>query len=570
MNDDKTARRYPTALCVSIIVAITAVAFLPSLFNDFVEWDDPLYVTENESIRGFSPANVKTILTSAFVGTYCPLVMMTYAAEYHFFKLDPLGYHLINYLLHIAVTVLVFLFIYSLSGGPGVAFMAAVLFGVHPLHVESVAWVTELKDLLSAIFYILALSGYLAYLKRGKISDYVLCFLFMFLSLLSKPMAVTVPIIFILLDYFLGRKINIKSLFEKIPFFALALAFGVLNIYFQSLTGATKIDIDLSAKIYFLSKTILFYLSKTFMPVKLSAIYAYYSTVRPEHMAEIKYYAAGLGLLLAAIAFSMRYSKKVLFGSAFFIVTIAPVLKIITAGSAFAADRYMYLPSVGIFYILAVFFDWVARNKIAGLRIVRFAMIFFFFAAVTLFSFLTWNRCLIWKDTKTLFTDVLIKDPNIALGYNNIGLDFAKKDDFDNAIRYYKMALMVDPDYDLANKNIRIAYELKRQWVSKAIPPAAQAEKREDRAKEVILLNKLGIEQGKFKKLENAVFLFKEAIGLDPNYVESYNNLGIAYFRKGEHGLAEQYFRKALGIDPTHKEARVNLDYILSLEARGK
>jgi len=344
------------AFCVCAVVIITAIAFIPSLSNGFVDWDDPHYVTGNDAIRDLSLRNLGKIFTSSFIGCYCPLAISSYAVEYHFAGLNPFVYHLDNYLMHLMATALVFCFIYLLSRKTDIAFLSALLFGIHPLHVESVAWVAERKDLLCAIFYLLALITYLVYLKKKKAQYYYLVFLCMMLSLFSKPMAVTLPLIFMLLDYFNDRKIDKRSVLEKIPFFAVALIFGIGNLYFQAKFGATGLTEGLSFRVYFFLKAIVFYLGKIFAPLNLSAMYPYYH-VTPERFSEVKYYIMILLFLFAVVFLSRKYSKKVIFGSAFFIITILPVLKIVPAGEVFVADRYMYLPSIGIFFILAVFVD---------------------------------------------------------------------------------------------------------------------------------------------------------------------------------------------------------------------
>jgi len=462
-------RKYLILIYAFITVLLTAGAFLPSLSNGFVDWDDPEYVYENVSIRTLSPHNIGLFFTQAYVGSYCPLVMLSYAAEYHFFKLDPRAYHATNYCLHLLMTLLVFYFVYLVSRKAAVAFIAALLFGVHPLHVESVAWITERKDLLSSLFYIVSLISYMWYLRGKKLIFLAACFLACVLSLLSKPMAVTLPVIALLLDYYERRKLNIQAFAEKIPLFAAALIFGIVNMHFQTQAAATKLAADLGVKTYFLSKVLVFYLYKTLLPVKLSAMYVYHN-VNPSHLAEIKYYIAILAALVILMIWSKRRARTILFGGLFFFVTLLPVLKIIPAGDTFAADRYMYIPSIGLFYIFACIAYRIFALK-PQLPIIRSAAACLIGLWVLALSTLTLERCLVWKNTETLFKDVIKNHRTNPLPYNNLGIYYAEKGDLDSAIRYFKEALSVRPHFTMAEKNLEIAVQ------NKAFAEAAKAKR---------------------------------------------------------------------------------------------
>jgi len=537
---------------VAAVILVTGISLFPSLFNGFVDgWDDEIYVTQNDVIRELSLRNINRMFTSGFLGTYCPLVIMSYAVEYHFFELNPFIYHLTNYLLHLLITALVIYFIYLLSRDAGVAFIAGILFGVHPLHVESVAWITERKDLLCLVFYIPALIAYLKYLERKEIKYYFFCFLFTILALFSKPMAITIPVILILLDYFYGRRIDKSSILEKIPLFAACLIFGLATMFFQAQVKAIEMPPSLLAKTYFISKTIPFYLSKVFVPVNLSALYPYYF-IRPEQLAEIKYYVVMLILLSIFVIFSGRYSKKIIFGSAFFIITLLPVIQIIPAGNAFAADRYMYLPSLGIFYMIAVLVMKVLRSKVAESRIIKAAIISFLVLLMLLLSILTWKRCAVWKDTGTLFTDIVNKSPYSRKSHHNLAVFYERKGDLDRARIHFEKALIIAPRGGEQEDLMRVYKKIK------------ETRGRETRAG-AEFFNKAGVEQGKKGQMDAAISLFNRAVELEPDYAESYNNLGYAYYRKGDHERAVEYFRKAIEIDPNHERARDNLGNIQRL-----
>jgi len=546
---------------IFLVIIITAAALLPSLFNNFVNFDDPHYVVDNELIKKCSLSYIEKIFTRGFVGCYCPLVMLSYMTEYHFFGLNPFIYHLTNYLSHIAICLALFYFIYLLSKDPLTAFITALLFGVHPLHVESVAWVTERKDVLSTLFYLFALISYVKYIKEGKRNYYLWCLVATLLSLLSKPMAVTLPFILLLLDYFYGRKLNTGTVVEKIPPFILAIAFGLVSYHLQVITGGTDLKATLGVKAYFLAKAIPFYLAKIFMPIRLCGMYLYHD-IGSRHFTEIKWYIAVLLVLVVLIFLSRRYSKKVIFGSAFFIVTLLPVLKIIPAGDSFAADRYMYLPSIGIFYIIAVFFKKLLSHTS---RILRVGATIALVCSIAALSVITWQRCGVWKDTESFFLDVIRQYPTRAVLYNDLGAFLSDRGDLDKAIRCFRVALMFDKGCAGAEGNLKTALaakQFKEQYEEGEEVFRAKLERAASILEKVKLLNKFGIAQGQAKNIDKAIALFEEAIALDPTYADSYHNLGYAYYIKGDSRRAEDYFRKTLAIDPNHKNARLNLDFI--------
>ena len=545
-------------LAVLTVAVCTAAAFFPSLSNGFVNWDDSAYVTGNEVIRELSAGNLVKMFTSAFVGQYCPLTILSYALDYRIFALDPFGYHLTNYILNITVAVMVFWFILLLSGELAVAFMAALLFGIHPLHVESVAWVSERKDIVCALFYVLTLIMYLLYLAKEKRKYYYLCVLFAACSLLSKAMAVTVPIAVILLDYFRGRKVSSKVIVEKVPFFILVGVLGAVNFHFLTVKKLTSITAPVALRVYYYAKTIPFYLGKALLPVNLSALYPY-ASVSSRQLGEIKYYIAATVFLVAGAVFSRRYSKKVIFGSVFFLCTIAPVLQIIPSGSAFAADRYMYLPSIGVFYILAVGMSKLFYGRAAWERHLRIPVVVIFSAWSLWLAVLTWQKCYVWKDTRTLFMDVLDKYPaDHPVPYHKVGVFYARKGDYAKAMKYFKRALIVDPAFGFAAVEYDKVRQLREQE-GQGIAPADRSDPDIYDAEEVRILNALGNAQGKAGKLDEAISMFSEAVKLAPGDSASQANLGYAYHVKGDLGSAKYHLEKAMAIDPDNILAKETL-----------
>ncbi|MFC1590543.1 tetratricopeptide repeat protein [Candidatus Omnitrophota bacterium] len=544
---------------VLIVIAITAFSFLPSLGNDFMDGrDDASYVTENDAIKELSADNIRKIFTSGFLGHYCPIVMMSFAAEHHFFGLDPFYYHLSNFILHLLITALVFYFLYLISSGSVItAFVASLLFGIHPLQVEVVAWISERKELVCLLFYMLSLISYVKYIAGKKRSYYALSIAFGMLALFSKIMAVTIPFIFILLDYLYGRKIDRRSLLEKIPLVAAGIILGFVNLYFEIDVGATRYSGYFLGRVYFLSKTLFFYFGKLFKPVNLSAYYRYYH-IPVENLKEIYFYIAGLVLLAGAVIYSRRYTKRVVFGSCFFLITILPTMELIPHGSAFAADRYMYFPSIGIFYMIALGIARILRLEGARAKALKALVIGLMVVIIPVLSVLTRARCRVWKDTVTLLTDVMKKDPTQStMPYRNIGIYYEKKGDIDNSIEYFKKAVKIAPYRDGLMDNLERAYNNKKFLIRQEKGDAADVSAvGRDKA---VFLNEIGVAQGKKGDLDGSIIFFEGAVKAYPDHAETYNNLGFAYFLKKDHVRAEENFKKALEIDPGHERAKINL-----------
>jgi hypothetical protein len=370
---------------ILIIGVLTAAAFSPSLTNDFADLDDSAYVMNNKDITDFSVHNMKAVFTKGYVGHYCPATMISYAVDYHFFKLKPFGYHLTNLILHILVTFMVFYFIFLVSKRYYIAFIAGLFFGVHPLHVESVAWIAERKDVLCAFFYMVTLILYSFYLEKRKKRFMALCLMSAVLALLAKPMAVTIPVVFFVMDFY-HRRINFFSVLEKVPFFALSIAAGLVNIHFQTQAGAIKVFAKGWEAVYFLTMAPLFYLYKLIWPLHLSAMYGYYN-VPKERFFLIPVFGGILIMMFAAVVFSLKYSRKIFFGCSISFIMLLPVLKIIPVGDIYAADRYMYLPSIGLLYIAGIFFNFLV-NRYNKKTMVNIAVAFI----TAFFMILTWQR----------------------------------------------------------------------------------------------------------------------------------------------------------------------------------
>ena len=559
MNKDITSVRVflkniPSSLtqgraCVVIqLLLITVIVFLAysnSLSNGFTNWDDDKYITSNPLITDVNYKNIMAIFGSFNLGNYHPLVLLSYMIEYHFFKLNPFIYHLDNLLLHICNSLLLFYFIFLLSKSTVVSFLTALLFGIHPLHVESVAWVTERKDVLFTFFYFSAGICYLLY-KKGKGRSYYFIALFSFiLSLLSKTMAVSLPLVLLLTDYLLERKNDIRMVGEKVPFFILSILFGILEIFAQRAEGFLRVEktYALSQNLLIALKGLVFYLKKTIYPVNLSAYYPY-PRIEIEVLSISGFiHIAGILTLGLIIIYSKRWTKDILFGSLFFVATILPVLQIIPVGGAFVADRYMYIPSIGLFYLLGV-----AVNKIYTMDgsyswTNRVLIVLFVGTVVVIFGVLTYRRNAVWQSNETLWQDTVKKEPLASIAHNNLGNVYYYKRELDKALEEYQKALVLNPNYSLAHNNIGNVYFEKGDF-NKAIKHYLQALEIEPDFKEANY--NLGITYQKMGLFDKAIKAYKKVLEQSPEFYKAHYNLGVIYYDKGVIDSSITYFNNAL------------------------
>lgn len=531
-------------LYIGLVVLITFLAFTPSLNNKFTNWDDDFYVVNNGIIREFSFQNTVKIFTTSYNENYMPLTILSYNLEYTLFKLNPFVYHLNNLLLHLFNCVLVFYFISLLFTNNRIAFVVALLFGVHPMHVESVAWVAERKDVLYSLFYLLSLIFYFKYLKSQK-ARYFLIALFSFVfSCLSKAMAVTLPFVLLLLDYYAERKFDRKVFLEKIPLFVLSFFFGILGFLMQSNYGAIKIEklSKYSDNIINAFYAIGFYLYKLIVPVNLANIYSYPSTL-------LRMLPLIMLFLLAGILAYRAKSKNIYFSSGFFILTILPVLNIIPLGVGVPADRYTYMPAVGLFVLAGLGVEKL-YSKIGTVNTKSKLLSLVMVIIILMLSVLTFIRCFAWYDSETIWTDALKKGNNSKIAIYNLTVLSFEKGDYDAALTGFTKAIGLDPGFNLAY-NQRAHVYIRLGEFDKARADIAQIEKNNPKAVESCLKlyelcarmeekERKGISREEAQFVEDgrtflaqgnykgAINIYTEALKINPNNPEYLNNRGVA------------------------------------------
>jgi protein O-mannosyl-transferase len=516
------ARRW--LLWLLAILALTFAVYLPSLDNAFTNWDDDYYVTNNYVV---AHPTLQGLLTTPLGGNYHPLTMASLALNYAYSGAQPASYHWLNLLLHLANTALVFVFVRKLSGGRlWTTVVTALFFGVHPMHVESVAWIAERKDVLYALFYLAGLITYLRYLEKRRIAWLGVTLLAFVLSVASKPAAVVFPVALLAIDYFKRRPLA-GTLLEKAPFFLVSVLAGLLTIAGQKSAGAVAAPTQWTfvEKVLFASYGTVMYVAKLFWPVHLSAIYPY-PTVEGAPIGPEFYVAfAALAITLPTVVYLFRRNRVVLFGLAFFFINIVLVLQFFGVGQAVMADRYTYLPYIGLFIALAWWLDERPGVAVAGLP-VRAILGGVFALLLPLSLVQTWKRCDVWQNAGTLWNDTIAKYPGrVVDAYNNRGYYFIETGRYREALADFDQAIAMNP---------RVA----RVWVNKGNVLAAENQN------------------------DSAYVCFERAIALKPDYPEALNNRGGIRARRGDLAGALEDFSRAITLTPTFRDPYGNRAYV--------
>lgn len=397
-----------TVLPVFFLLLFTGASFGFTFQNGWTTWDDDVYVVDNPYVRGVSPENVAAIWTKQFNGSYLPLTMMSYMLEYSIGEYDPSVYHLTSLLLHLANTVLVYLFIWRLSKrNLFAAFVTAMVFGIHPMHVESVAWISARKDVLSGFFFLWSLIAYLGYVQGARHRRLILSFLFFVFALFSKIVVITLPLLLLLVDRYHGREWHKNLLLEKIPFFAAGILFSLIGVYAQHAAEAIR---PTSVGQFFAMPhyALLFYLEKFLLPINLSAFYPY-PKINDGVFPAAVYLSVPVIYSIVYAAWRNRKQTDLIFGLLFFLILMFPVLQHIRFSNIIAEDRFTYLAYIGLTYPIGM---WFGRFYERSSRQRQQPMIVIGIVLILLMHLGTSERVKVWKDGRTLWGDVLKKYPD--------------------------------------------------------------------------------------------------------------------------------------------------------------
>ena len=590
-----------------LLLLLVCLVYLRALTNDFVRYDDQVYVTENVHVqRGLTWESVKWAFCTPTVPYWHPVTMLSHMLDCELFGLKAWGHHLTNLLLHAANTLMVFLVLRRMTGAYWRSLFVAGLFGLHPMHVESVAWVAERKDVLSTLFWLLTLWAYARYTRKSTVQSpqskvfYGLSLLAFACGLMSKPMVVTLPFVLLLLDYWpLNRFENHRMwplVREKLPFFLLAAASSVVTFVVQRSTGTvmTTTALPMSARLGNVLISYVGYLSKLFFPTNLAVIYP---LRYPFHWPLGDLISAGLLLLgCSVVVIALRRRQPwLLVGWLWFVGTLVPVIGLVQVGLQAMADRFSYVPSIGLFTSLS----WGAWALTKTWRYQVVAVSGAATVVMVLCAGLAWRQAGYWKNTGTLFQHAIDVTENNFIACSNLGDYELAQGHSDEAINLYRETIRLMPSYGLAYaplgvalcKTGRLAEGIQElQLAVKLEPDSAQVhadladalaqdgqgEEAINEYKKAISLdpddldarNLLGVLLENAGHLDEAIQQFEEVIRRNPAYVRAYNNLGLALESQGRLDQAFAEFTKAAQLDPHDAKGHFNLGMIL--KARGR
>ena len=565
MNPDKT-NKIPFVqrenILLFLILVFTALAYANSLNGDFNVRDDDIYVTDNPLIKDLE--GIKKIPTELYYNGHLPVLLYTYALDYAIWELYPFGYHLSNLLLHLLNIILVFWLVRWLRFPEVARILVPLLFALHPMNVETVSWISERKNLLYTSFYLMALILYCRYVKVTEYKFLIISFFAFVFSALSKWSAFPLPVILLLLDWYFKREMTWRIVIEKIPFFAIP--FVSTFLHYQS-----GLDIESGHgqwdRLFFGFYSIAFYLVKCVFPVNLSTIYPY--PERIEGWLPVEYYLAIpftiVVVLLIGLAFWQKWElrRKLVFGAGFFLINIGMVLHVAMSlgGHVIAADRYVYVPYIGLFLIISLGFQELTDrlNVKASVRITVLLLL-----AVVL-GMMVHARNVYWKDSLTLYNYVISKNDNIPIAYMHRAIVYTSMREYGKAIADYDRAIDLQPDYAPAfyNRGVMYAEMQEADMATYDFEKTVRIDPEHYNA-----WNYLGLIKMRLASFEDAIQLFNIALDINPVFALAINNRGYSYFNLNEMDKALLDFNKAIDLDKELTLAYLNRGWLYANQSK--
>ena len=532
---------------VSLCLVVVIIGTYMQVRNfDFIGYDDNLYVTENPYVqKGVSLEGIKWAFTTFHSANWHPMTWLSHMLDFELYGLNPAGHHWANVEFHIANTLLLFIILFKMTGALWQSAFVAALFALHPLHVESVAWVSERKDVLSTFFGLLSIAAYCCYVKKSSAKYYILVIAFLCIGLMAKPILVTIPFVLLLLDFWPLRRFqytndfllksetakdvirkNYRIILEKIPLFAPIVISCVLTFLAQRSDGAVKPLEALPLK-YRVANALVSYVTyvlKAVWPHKLAIFYPH-----PGNTLPLWQIMGATLLIAAACVLAIRAAKKypyIAVGLFWYLGTLVPVIGLVQVGDQAMADRYTYIPLIGFFIMIV----WSVNDLFKKWR---FHKLFFGILSIILLVALSWKtffQLTYWKNGITLFEHAISVTDNNYLAQNNLGTAYAPVD-LNKAIFHYRSALKLKPRLAVAFYNLGNVYIRKGQ-------------------------------------IDEAIHHYLKALQIKPDYLDALNNLGMAYLNRDDYDKAALYFETALKINPQKANVRNNLANIYVLEGK--
>jgi len=553
-------------ICLFLVISTFAVYKQVSHY-DFVSYDDDDYVFENPYIKaGLTSNSIKWAFTSVHADNWHPVTWLSHILDIELYGLNPGQHHLTNLIFHIANSLLLFLIFRRMSGDLWQSGFVAALFALHPLHVESVAWISERKDVLSTFFLLLSIHGYIRYVEKPKIGRYLPSLFFFMLGLMSKAMLVTLPLVLLILDYWplnrlKGEKKLLSVFLEKIPFFVFSAGSAIITVFAQNSGGAIKtlkaypFDVRIAnAFVSYIS-----YIGKMICPFDLAFFYPHPGRVLLWQTAAS---FAALGALSLIVVRKAKSSPYLIVGWLWYLITLIPVIGLVQIGLQSMADRYSYIPLIGLFIILAwgipdIPLQWQHRKT--GLALTAAAFL-------SMYMTVSWMQIRYWSNSITLFEHALDVTSENHAAHFGLGNVLVAMGETDKAIRHYSEALKLFPNSDIHN-NMGFALARKGR-TDEAVAHYREALRMDPYHKTTY--NNLGTLFLSRGDSDKAIECYLVALKLFPDYAQAHNNLGLALSQKGKNDEAIAHFRRALQIKPDYIQADHNLKRLLTDREKSK
>ncbi len=576
------SKQYVSLIYLALALA-TIIAYEPLRHNDFISYDDYAYVTENPQVQaGITRESIFWAFTTSYKANWHPLTWLSHMLDCELFGLDPVWHHLSSLLLHAANTLLLFWVLQKMTGAVWPSGFVAAVFALHPLNVESVAWVAERKNVLSGFFWMLTIAAYIRYAKRPGIGRFVPVFFALGLGLMAKPMLVTLPFVLLLLDYWplgrfqwgrqnrretspLSKSVNVsyqrstiyRLVGEKIPLFVLIVVFGAVTFIAQQSGGAMLPveNLSLNSRIANALVSYISYIDKMIYPSRLAVFYPHPADSLPLWQPIVCFTV--LAIVSAAIIYTARQKRYLAVGWLWYLGTLVPVIGLIQVGSQAIADRYTYLPSIGIFIMVAwgggeLPAKWRYRGAWLGIS-----------AGLLLAAMVTCTRTQVqlWKNNLTLYEHTLAVTENNSIIQNSYGCALFEEDRLNEAIVQLNEALQISPEFSLARGNLGKVF-LKQGKVNEAIACFNEALRTSKDQPDVYYY--LGLAKVRQKKHNDAISHFSEALRLKPDYINAHLHLAYSLAEVGRIQPAAEHCYKILQLEPDRVGALNTLAWILA------
>lgn len=528
-----------------VVLSITFLIFTPSIKNGFVNWDDDRNVYENKTLEGpLSKKMVKDIFTTTVIGNYNPLTILSFAVEKHFFGLNPKPMHWTNLILHLLCTMLVFKIFQRLGLTLWFVVIGSLLFGIHPMRVESVAWITERKDVLFSVFFLWALLLYLKNLEQAQTKRSVFIFILFVIGLLAKIQMVTLPLTFLAIDYWKSRKISLQLLLEKSHFFLAALVFGLYGVVALKEEGSldTNYVYQGAIRIFIGTYSLITYLIKWLIPYMTLPCYPYPDKLSIWHYLSV---IPVLGLVYGAYVAYRNNWKPLIFGFLFFFFNIMFLLQILGAGQGYLADRFTYIAYIGLFFIFCYYIqDYLDKHP--SYKSPVFSAIGLY---LILFAYLSYRQCTFWKDSGILWTRVAEYYDNTPLPFNNRANFYRDAKMYDAAMSDYNRAIQLKADHPTYNSRAKMFFEKNEN--EKALADYNIAIQKKPTAEYYV---NRGAAYARLGRMDDAINDFNKGLQLDPNWKVGYLNRSIMYQSLGNYPAALADIDAYLRLDPFNAE----------------